>query len=65
MGSHYMSVRGPARRCARILLCALLASPMLGCTMKRAANTATYTNPDLPLAPGLSMFIAKFVKDDD
>ncbi|MBI1359678.1 MAG: alpha/beta fold hydrolase [Alphaproteobacteria bacterium] len=31
----------------------------------RAANLATYANPDLPLAPGVAKAIARFVKDDD
>jgi pimeloyl-ACP methyl ester carboxylesterase len=31
----------------------------------RAANVATYTNPDLPIADEVSRAIAEFVKDDD
>jgi hypothetical protein len=31
----------------------------------RAANLATYTNPDLPLAPRLADKIEDFIKDRD
>jgi pimeloyl-ACP methyl ester carboxylesterase len=33
--------------------------------LDRAANLATYANPDLPIAESVTRAIAKFVKDDD